>query len=101
VSLRDGGAVVRPSGDFDLASAAEVREAIYAVQADRTDDLRVDLTDVSFIDSVGISVLVAAHKRFSRDGRALELVVPPHLRPNFEITGLTAFFRIVPADPGG
>jgi len=98
VSRPDGGAVVRPSGDFDLASAAEVREAIYAVQAARTEDLRVDLTDVTFIDSVGISVLVTAHKRFARDGRTLELVVPPRLRPNFEITGLTAFFRIVAAD---
>ena len=96
----DAGAVIRPSGDFDLAHAAQVREAIYAVHADRTGDLRIDLTDVAFIDSVGMSVLVAAHKRLRRDGRGLEVVVPAHLRRNFEITGLTEFLDIVPGETG-
>jgi anti-anti-sigma factor len=98
VPLPDVRAVLRPSGDLDLASAGQVREEIYAVHAERTGDLRIDLSDVRFIDSVGISVLVAAYKRFDRDGRALEIVVPAHLRPNFEITGLTSLFDIVPGE---
>ena len=92
-------AVLRPGGDLDLVNAGRLREEIYTEHAARTGDLRIDLTDVPFIDSVGMSVLVAAHKRFQRDGRALEIVVPAHLRPNFEITGLTAFLDIVPAEP--
>jgi len=99
VSPLDARVVLRPSGDLDLARAGQVREEIYAVHAERTGALRVDLSDVRFIDSVGISVLVAAYKRFHRDGRTLEIVVPAHLRPNFEITGLTSFFDIVPAEP--
>jgi anti-anti-sigma factor len=92
-------AVLRPGGDLDLVNAGRLREEVYTEHAARTGDLRIDLTDVPFIDSVGMSVLVAAHKRFQRDGRALEVVVPAHLRPNFEITGLTAFLDIVPAEP--
>ncbi len=92
-------AVLRPGGDLDLVNAGRLREEIYTEHAARTGDLRIDLTDVPFIDSVGMSVLVAAHKRFQRDGRALEVVVPAHLRPNFEITGLTVFLDIVPAEP--
>ena len=92
-------AVLRPGGDLDLVNAGRLREEIYTEHAARTGDLRIDLTDVPFIDSVGMSVLVAAHKRFQRDGRTLEIVVPAHLRPNFEITGLTAFLDIVPAEP--
>jgi anti-anti-sigma factor len=95
----DAMAVLRPSGDLDLANAGKVREEIYAVHTERSGDLRIDLTDVRFIDSVGISVLVAAHRRFQADGRALEIVVPAHLRSNFEITGLTAYFDIVPGEP--
>ena len=93
------GAVLRPVGDLDLVNAGRLREEIYTEHAARTGDLRIDLTDVPFIDSVGMSVLVAAHKRFQRDGRGLEIVVPAHLRPNFEITGLIAFLDIVPAEP--
>jgi len=92
-------AVLRPAGDLDLVNAGRLREEIYTEHTARTGDLRIDLSDVPFIDSVGMSVLVAAHKRFQRDGRALEIVVPAHLRPNFEITGLVAFLDIVPAEP--
>jgi anti-anti-sigma factor len=92
-------AVLRLTGDLDLAGAGLVREEIYAAHAEHTGNLRVDLSEVPFIDSVGISVLVTAHKRFARDGRALEIVVPARLQPNFEITGLTAFLDIVPGEP--
>jgi len=92
-------AVLRPAGDLDLVNAGRLREEIYTEHTARTGDLRIDFSDVPFIDSVGMSVLVAAHKRFQRDGRALEIVVPAHLRPNFEITGLVAFLDIVPAEP--
>jgi anti-anti-sigma factor len=91
--------VLRPGGDLDLVNAGRLREEIYAEHTARPGDLRIDLTDVPFIDSVGMSVLVAAHKRFQRDGRALEIVVPAHLRPNFEITGLIAFLDVVPSEP--
>jgi anti-anti-sigma factor len=98
-SASGSAAVLRPAGDLDLVNAGRLREEIYTEHAARTGDLRIDLSDVPFIDSVGMSVLVAAHKRFQRDGRALEIVVPAHLRPNFEITGLIAFLDIVPAEP--
>ena len=91
--------VLRLGGDLDLVNAGRLREEIYTEHTARSGDLRIDLTDVPFIDSVGMSVLVAAHKRFQRDGRALEIVVPPHLRPNFEITGLIAFLDVVPSEP--
>jgi anti-anti-sigma factor len=93
-------AVVRVTGDLDLANAGRVRDEIYAVHAEHDGDVRVDLREVPFIDSVGISLLVAAHKRFRLDGRALVIVVPDHLRRNFEITGLSALFDIAPAEDG-
>ena len=49
----------------------------------------VDLTDLSFIDSVGLSVLVSAHQRGEADGIPLEIhSVPPACRRVFEITRL-------------
>jgi anti-anti-sigma factor len=91
----DAGGMLRPSGDVDLNSAGRLREEIYSAHADRDDDLTIDLTRVDFIDSVGLSVLVAAHKRFERDHRRLEIQVPEHLRANFEMTGLTGVLNIV------
>jgi anti-anti-sigma factor len=96
---RDGSTVtLEPSGDLDLATAGRVREAIHIVQSESDDDLRIDLSRVDFIDSVGFSVLIAAHQRFERDHRRLEITVPERLRASFRMLGLIDVLHITPAE---
>ena len=53
-------AVVRPHGDVDANCATALRETLLPqVQAG---DVVLDLSDVGFIDSSGVSVLVRAHR---------------------------------------
>lgn len=85
------------SGDLDLRSSGAVRDALATMHADHRGPATIDLRSVPFIDSVGISVLAAAHNRFSQDGRTLVIILPDHLRPLFEITGLDNVFTLVPA----
>jgi anti-anti-sigma factor len=94
---REGSMVtLEPSGDLDLATAGRVREAIYIVHSESDDDLRIDLSRVDFIDSVGFSVLIATHQRFERDHRRFEITVPERLRANFELLGLIGVLHITP-----
>lgn len=63
LSTRQGriGTVVEVAGDVDMSTAPELRDRLsQAVE----DDARVvvDLTDVGFMDSSGLGVLVVAHK---------------------------------------
>ena len=58
----DGVAVLRLAGDVDVSQSLAVRDAVgAAVEAGRP--VVVDLSDVRFIDSSGIGILVTAHRR--------------------------------------
>ena len=80
--------VVTVSGDFDMSIAGLVRQRISAdVHAD---EVILDLTQVTFIDSTGIGVIVQAHRIFN-SGEVKRLRVigqqPPVLMV-FEAAGL-------------
>lgn len=82
-----GCAIVVTSGDIDLDSARHLQEALEAA-AVISDRLIVDLTDVQFVDSYGLGVLVDAPRR-AQHPRPVSLVHPPAvLRTMLDITGL-------------
>ncbi len=51
---------IAAAGDVDLSNAAQLAEAVSAAVARSPDRLVFDLTDLRFIDSAGIAVLVTA-----------------------------------------
>jgi anti-sigma B factor antagonist len=82
----DDVAIIGVVGYVDLSTVPELKAALERHDAPV---LRVDLSGVSFLDSSGLQVLLAAHKRARDGGRRLVLVAPsPTVRRLFEITGL-------------
>lgn len=64
--------VVRVSGELDLSTAPELQDRLSELcSGDRS--VVLDLTDLSFIDSSGLGVLVSAHKRLAARGRQIVL----------------------------
>ncbi len=61
------------SGDFDVRSTWEVRNALYDLLGGRDDDVVVDLTDVTTIDVTALKVLAVATRQASREGHHLTL----------------------------
>ena len=60
-TLADGVVEVSPSGEIDVENAYEIREAVAAQLGDpQLARIELNLQAVTFIDSVGISALVAA-----------------------------------------
>jgi anti-sigma B factor antagonist len=59
----NGQAVVAVRGELDFYTAPRLWEAIDAAISATPHELVIDLSDVSFVDSSGLSVLVRAHKR--------------------------------------
>jgi len=84
------GAVVRLAGDLDLAAAGEFRECLHPLLGE---SVTLDFTDVTFMDSTAISVLVTAQKGAAVAGGELVLhgVQPAQMRV-FEICGLMETF---------
>jgi anti-sigma B factor antagonist len=81
------GPVVLLHGELDLAAAARFRECLEQLSGEM---VTLDFTEVTFMDSTAIGVLVGARNRVEQTGGAIVLhgVQPPQMRI-FEITGLT------------
>jgi anti-sigma B factor antagonist len=83
-----GGAVVLElRGELDVATVPLLREAL-AATAGTT--VVVDLQELTFMDSSGISAFIHARKQLARDGHRLLLTRPsPNVRRVLDIVGLT------------
>lgn len=82
--------VLRPCGELDIATVAALRDAVVDTIAGGCADIVVDLTEVTFIDSSGLGVLVGATKRTLRAGGRLVVagIDSPAVSPAFRASGL-------------
>jgi anti-sigma B factor antagonist len=90
-----GGAVeVTPSGEIDVENAYEIREAVAAQLAGpHPSRIELNLQHVSFIDSVGISALVAAFQLASVSDVKLVVTRPSRFaHRQLWVTGLLGLF---------
>lgn len=97
LELFDNVQVVRVAGEIDLATAPDLRDPLGEIPSN-AGPVIVDLSEVTFIDSTGLSVLVATWKRFNEDdGGGFRLVVSrPAVRRVLDVTGLAQVFAVFP-----
>lgn len=69
--------VVAPHGDIDLATSRELGSQLGEIAGEPGVAAVLDLSDVSFLDSVGLGVILKAAGRFRRQAKRLVIVVPP------------------------
>jgi anti-sigma B factor antagonist len=82
-------------GEVDLHVAPELRDRLTIAIDGGADYVVLDLSRVTFIDSMALGVLLAALKRLRPTGGELRLVVPDNdLRRIFEITLLDQAFTL-------
>lgn len=82
-------------GELDMSTAPRLREELLRVVADGARMVTVDLSELAFIDSTGLSVLITGLKRLREQGGEMALRSPtPGTRRVLEITGLTEVFAI-------
>ncbi|HET8527886.1 MAG TPA: STAS domain-containing protein [Gaiellaceae bacterium] len=92
---RNGGAtVVHLAGELDLYNAHEVREALIGCCEESPERLVVDLSEVKFIDSTALGVLIEARTKLAN--RKGFLLASPGLetRRALEISGLDRHFSV-------
>jgi anti-sigma B factor antagonist len=71
-----GRLLVRPRGELDLATAPDLEELVMGRLAEGG-RVVLDLRELSFMDSNGVRVLVAAHARAAGDGEGALTIVRP------------------------
>ena len=87
--------VVTIAGEIDFSVLPDVRQAFVEALGGGSPCLVVDLSDVSFIASDGLGVLIEAQHQADAAGRTLQLVHPqPHILGLLRKTQLTRLFHI-------
>jgi anti-sigma B factor antagonist len=88
--------VFRVNGELDHATAPDLRDPLNEAIENGARSILIDLTDCTFIDSTGLSVIVHSRSRVveEHNGR-LELCCPdPQIKRLLEITGIEEAFGI-------
>ena len=65
--------VVRPRGDIDVCTSPTLREQLSILIAQDDPVVDVDLSEVRYLDSSGVAVLMRAWKTLDGQGRTLRL----------------------------
>lgn len=65
------------AGEVDLANAADVERELIRAEATNAAQIVIDLSELTFMDSTGIRLLITAHARSQVDGDRLVLIRPP------------------------
>jgi anti-anti-sigma factor len=90
--------VVEVQGDLDAARVPRVRALLADAVGMRPQQLVVDLSGCSFLDSAGLTVLLEVHRRLARVGALLTLRgCSPRVVRLLSLTGLQRVFDLEPA----
>jgi anti-anti-sigma factor len=88
------------SGRIDGLTAAEIRDAFNLAATAGKRVLIADFTNVTYLSSAGLRVLLQTHKSFQKIGGVFILLsVPDSVAEVFRISGLNKLFNLCP-DPG-
>jgi anti-anti-sigma factor len=80
---------VKPIGELDMATVEQVARPLRELRAAGFREIVLDLSELSFIDSSGIRMLLGARDASLENGIGLKLLPgPPAVQRAFEVTGL-------------
>ena len=95
VTHLNGAGTVTLTGELDVHTSPGLRDVLQELLESGQRNLVIDLSELEFVDSTGLGVLVGALKKARQSGGDVELHTPsPAIRKALEITGLTQVFRV-------
>ena len=97
ITLEEQGdtAIVRIAGACDVSCHERLRERFMMAEAGGAERILADLTELRFIDSIGLRVVISAWNRARQAGHMFSVMLPTsgQVRRVFELTGVD---QIVP-----
>jgi anti-sigma B factor antagonist len=84
-------------GELDIATSSDLDERLQMFVEAASEHLLIDLSALSFMDSMGLQVLLRARRKLGRQGRELVLVCPPGpILRLLVVTNLETAFNVHP-----
>lgn len=83
-------------GELDLASSPQLEQSLEQVWTIDADPLVIDLRELEFMDSTGLSIIVRAQQRMTENGRQLSVVRgSQQVQRLLDLTGVAERLRLV------
>ena len=96
VDRRDGITVLLVDGVVDLATSPPLEELLSELIEEGPAALVIDLTDVSFLASVGLRILAETHERVGGTGKFAVVATGPVTARPIQLTKLDEFLALYP-----
>ena len=102
VSTSGPAPLVRLEGEFDMAAAHQVESEFASLISTRPEEVVVDLSGLTFLDTTGLHVLLGLHEASQREGFRLSIVRGgEQIARVFDITGLDSVLPLIEQVPDG
>jgi len=99
VIIQDGTAILRPDVNrFDASEAPGFKTIVEDTVAQDICDIKLDLSEVSFIDSSGLGAIVSAYKLLHKNGSLALYNVNQGVEEVFRLTGMNRIFDLSKTD---
>jgi len=98
VEKKNAISILKLNGRLDTGSSAFLAEKLTKLIEQNERRIVVDFTDLSFISSSGLRVLLMAGKRLkSTDGNLVLSALQNHVKDVFDVAGFTMLFSMYPS----
>lgn len=88
------GLLVVARGELDIASAFTLRDKLHGAAASGVRRILLDLTDVTFMDSLSMAAVVATQRRLGDEGRLAVVATHPYVLLIFEAGGIDSVVEV-------
>ncbi|MFP4457842.1 MAG: anti-sigma factor antagonist [Clostridia bacterium] len=86
--------VIKVSGEIDVYNIGEFKEAIKTLYQESR-SITIDTSDLDFLDSSGLGILIDLSKRMMENGKSIELINPPdHIMKLLSTTGVDSIINV-------
>jgi anti-sigma B factor antagonist len=86
---------INMNGELDVAGADKVKEHLNGLVEKKPVDIKIDCTDLEYIDSTGLGVLIGVLKRLKVNEKDIYILNPrKNVKKIFDITGLDKIFKV-------
>ena len=82
-------------GELDVAGADKVKEHLNGLIEDKPMDVKIDFTNLEYIDSTGLGALIGVLKRLKVNEKDIYIInARKNVKKIFTITGLDKIFKV-------
>ena len=86
--------IIKINGPMELHSVKDLQARIVEINASLDKNVEVDLADVDYIDSTGISVLIMLHRQQKQKGKSLSIKnATPRVSNLLDLSSLSELLR--------